>query len=177
MEQAAGFPPFTRGYHEYKFVPNIIPNTKTIITDFELSSIQPDAIFELFQDLENQITLKSTFYLHLNVACNFQLIIFTRVLRTLLSIFSIHKKNNSKIAKFHFIIKNEDTKNILTNHQYLQMSQVDTLLTNSECLFILNNTPKMHLPVDALYGSYELDRETKTIFSNVWGKISSHFNL
>lgn len=177
LEQAAGFPPFTRGYHQYQFIPNIILEDEITAIDFELLNSDSDAILQLFQNLWGQTNLKPIFHLKLNVDCDFQLIVLTRVLRTVLSLLNFHKKGNPEITKFRFSIKNIDTKNILTKYQYLQMSQVDVLCTNIESFFILNSTSKSHLPIDALYGSQKLDTETSILFNKVWDKTSFYFNL
>jgi len=176
-EQAAGYPPFTRGYQEYSFNPDVITTKKLPNFDYILQNSNPSDIIELFQKILNNNSLKPTFHLFLKLPINSEVIVITRILRTLLSLVCHLKTNTPSASKFCFYLQNIDSHKILNDYQYAQISQTNTLFTSDdESLFLFKSLPLNYFPIDSFYGSKLLEQKTNKLFENTWEKIYSVLN-
>jgi len=174
-EQAAGFPPFTRGYFEYAFSPEISSNNELISFNYTLESNSPEAIYKLFQTLLKNNSFQPIFHLLLHIPINSELVVVTKTLRTLFALVNHLKSDNANTSKFHFYVENTDYQSILTAYQYVEMSQVDTLIVSPKDEFLLGNFPETFTPIDPFYNSTVLDKKVETLTSKVWKKIQPYF--
>lgn len=173
-EQAAGFPPFTRGYQTHSFSTEIISDHNTF--DFSLQSNSSDAIYKLFLFIIKNDYSKPQFHLLLDFPINAKTVVITKALRTILALINMEKNSNAETTKFHFYTKNEVPHKIVTTYNYTQLSQINTLITNNKCRFLLNAIPLNQEPIDSLYGSELIRNKVELLTTTIWKQIYMHFN-
>lgn len=175
-EQAAGFPPFSRGYEALQFTPKIITAKHKVKYDFTLQTNSEEALFKLFEELVFSDILNPSIKLLLNFPIKEQSIVITRVLRTLLALIGQIKYSNASISKFCFYTKSSNPSNILTEYQYVLMSQINFFICDENYITLLKNHTSPPIPIDALYGSEILNRKTNKLFNSIWPKIYDTLN-
>ena len=168
-EQAAGFPPFTRGY-------SVLGKSVEIggfkDADFTLTEYTDQCIINLFTQIISH-QAKEKISLNLPFTGKVDEIIYLKTLRTLLAFVSEKLHNNAALVKFEFY-------GICSN----QVPSLNTLiLANASQLSILtvNNTSEWEdikqlteiIPVDSLYGSSYIEHETEIVFFRLWKKIEA----
>lgn len=164
LEQAAGFPPFTRGYSAISQPIQIKSNLKS---DFRITDYTDESIKQLFsQIISNQTKGQISLNVPFNGTTNE--VTYIRVFRTLLSFISAKLYNNASAIQFEFYgeyIKPVASLNCLL---FAKAAQLDVLLVNDieNWLPIENLVPQT--PVDSFYGSYDLEKETSAIFFGLW---------
>lgn len=168
LEQAAGFPPFTRGYSALG--KNVVITNFTD-TDFKLTEYTDENIVHLFTQIISR-QAKGTFSLKLPFAGNTDEIIHLRVLRTLLAFVSDKLHKNATLAKFEFYGLNTSEFPSINTFVFANAAQLDVLFVNNTSTWesIQKLTPV--IPVDSLYGSSYLEQETEVSFFRLWKKIT-----
>ncbi len=176
-EQAAGFAPFTKGYNCYGSKPKIITNDSNLIIDFYIINNTTESILSIFKTIISQENLKPTYHILIELPASSNLIATTQVLRTLLSFLCLSKTKNAKASKFYFYLRNKHSKKIALQYTYATMAQIDVLVTQNLGASILQSIPQNTVPIDPMYGSDTLKKQTHLLFFNVWNKIKEHFIL
>lgn len=175
-EQAAGFPPFSRGYEAFNFTPKIITPRHLVNFDFVLQAHSEEAILKLFKEILSNDVLKPSIQLFLDFPVNEQLIITARLLRTLLALIGHLKYNQASISKFCFYTNSSNSPNILIEYQYVFASQINFFICDENYFTFIQNHPRSPIPVDALYGSEIVNEEMNRLFNPIWTKIYSVLN-
>lgn len=169
LEQAAGFPPFTRGYSTVSRPTKISVNIKS---EFSITDYTDESIIELF----NQIILrqvKKKISLGIPFSGIVQEVIYIRVLRTLLAFISDQLYDNPTETKFEFIGEFQNPVTSLNSLVFANAAQLDTLVVNNKENWEPIKELIPHTPVDSLYGSSDLENETSTIFFRLWKQIEN----
>lgn len=167
LEQAAGFPPFTRGYAVLS--KNVqISNYKD--TDFVLEEYTDENIIDLFTQIISR-KIKGTLPLNVPFTGNVEEIIYLRVLRTLLAFISDKLHNNPTLTKFEFYGNNVNESVSLNTLVFANAAQLDVLIVNNMLQWKSIQQLISPTPVDILYGSSFLEDETVIIFFRLWKQI------
>lgn len=169
LEQAAGFPPYTRGYTTIsKSV--AIENFKK--ADYTLLETDDNSIQNLFKEIITNKP-KGNITLNVNFKGTYEDVIIVRVLRTLLAFVSDNIFNNASIIQFQFFgvyNYNEISLNALL---FATAAQIDTLTVENNFNWLPLNSLINQTPVDNLYGSSFLENETSETFFRLWKLIGS----
>ena len=168
LEQAAGFPPFTRGYSVLaKNV--VIANFND--TDFTLTEYTDENILHLFTQIISR-QAKGTLSLKLPFAGNTDEIIHLKVLRTLLTFVSDKLHKNATQAKFEFYGLNTSELPSINILVFANAAQLDVLFVNNTSAWRSIQKLIPAIPVDILDGSSYLEKETEIAFFRLWKKIT-----
>ena len=168
LEQAAGFPPFTRGYSV--LAKNVVIANFTD-TDFTLTEYTDENIVHLFIQIISR-QAKDTLTLKLPFTGNIDEIIHLRVLRTLLAFVSDKLHKNATLAKFKFYGLNTSELSSINTLVFANAAQLDVLFVSNTSAWGSIQKLIPAIPVDSLYGSSYLEQETEVSFFRLWKKIT-----
>ncbi|WP_010178431.1 hypothetical protein [Aquimarina agarilytica] len=179
-QQAAGFPPFTRGYHTHNFSTQV--TTKKLFTDsihFRLSDFSVTQMTVLFNEIVLQKELHhktTTINLKIPFTDAIDTIISIRTLRTVLACICDDLYKSPNTLKFNFIAFPEAINTIFNTHNLAKIAQVDTLVVNDRLYntFIKIQSLLPKFPIDCLSGSKEIEEKTATLFLKVYSEFSSY---
>lgn len=172
-EQAAGFPPFTRGYEVVDFQTVCTEDDKKIKIDFELTEISNQAITKVFQKILNSKTTKAEIYILMLTPFNEEMIIATKVLRTLLSVVNLEWDNNASSSKFIFFAKNKQVNTIQLDYHFAMASQIHFLIASAKSKNYLEALPYHPEPIDPTYGNENIEQSIFNMVNEIWKKIRS----
>ena len=163
-EQAAGFPPFTRGY---SCVYKNIQLTNDVKTDFSIFDYKDETLVNLFKSLFSSKS-KGLIKLSIPPNVNNEILIYLRLLRCLLSVISKEKYSDPKYVFFEFYGATIKHTNNLNTLILAKAAQVDFLIIDdTEYWHSLQNLCPT-VPVDNMYGSDELETQTEKIFCRLY---------
>ena len=169
LEQAAGFPPFTRGYSVLGKSVHIASFTDT---DCLLKAYTDQNIVDLFiQIISRQAKEKVSLNVPFTGKANE--IIYLRVLRTLLAFVSDKLYNDPGQIQFEFYGIHSDDSPSLNTIIFAHAAQLDVLTVNNTVDWIPIQQLIPATPVDSLYGSSYLEQETAIIFFRLWKQIEA----
>ena len=167
-EQAAGFPPFTRGYSCLSKNIQLINN---IDTDYKINDYLDNTIIDLFKEIiSNNVTDKKELKLSIPFNENAVSASYVIVIRTLLS-FVIKKSTNNYVPVFTFYGNPENTNNELNTFILAKAAQIDYLVVDDLEKWTSIKLLCPEAPVDSLYGSEYLEKENEQIFLRLWKQI------
>lgn len=179
-QQAAGFPPFTRGYHTHNFTTQIIPiNLFTDQIHYHISELSVIPIIQLFDQiiLQKETSPNTTAIINLKIPFTNTIndIISIRVLRTVLACICNDLYKNPNTLKFNFIAFAEDTNTITEIYNFANIAQIDTLVSNESLynIFIKIQPLLPKFPIDCLSGGKKIEEKTALLFTKVYSKIPS----
>lgn len=172
-EQASGFPPFTRGYEVYNFQTVCIEDDDKLKFDFELTEISNQALSKVFHKILNSHTRKVEIHILILAPFNEEIIIATKVLRTLLSLVNLESSNNASSSKFIFYTKNKHLNNIQLDYHFATASQIQFLIASEKNKNYLSLLPSHPEPIDPSYGNENIEESVSYLVSEIWKKTRS----
>ena len=167
LEQAAGFPPFTRGYLT---IATPVKIGEKLTADFTLANFSDSNIIDLF----SQIILreaKGNISLSLPFVGTINEVIYIRLLRTLLAFVSEKLYNNAAIVQFEFYGDYSSEMVSLNTLMYANMAQIDVLFVEHTNDWEVIKKILPQAPIDNLFGADYLEKKTSTIFFSLWEQI------
>lgn len=171
LEQAAGFPPFTRGY---SVISKKVQISSSMSTDFTLTDYNDENIIQLFKEIISR-QAKGEFSISLTFIGKVTEIIYLRVLRTLLAFVSDKLHNNAALIKFEFYGINSNEHPSLNTLVFANAGQLNGLIVNSTSEWSVIQKLIKTTPADSLYGSSYLEHETEILFFRLWKQIEESF--
>jgi len=168
LEQAAGFPPFTRGYTT---VAKNIVLTSFKKSNYTLSNLNDESIHNLFKEIIADKPI-GTITLNINFEGIISNVITVRVLRTLLAFTSDNLYNNPSIIQFEFFGVYQSNSTSLNTLFYANAAQLDFLTVSNKDNWEPLTTMITKTPIDNLYGSSYLKEKTSTVFFRLWTLVS-----
>ena len=169
LEQAAGFPPYTRGYNTVS--KNVKLCNKKSALDFLLTDFSDESILTLFTQIINK-KVKGKISLEVPFSGNPKDIIYTKILRTLLAFVSDKLYNNAAIVKFDFFGDCTASNTLLNTLFFANTAQLDNLMVSNIDNWKIIAQILQKIPTDSLYGSEYLEKEIYTIFIRLWKLIN-----
>ncbi|WP_010522810.1 hypothetical protein [Aquimarina agarivorans] len=178
QQQAAGFPPFTRGYKTHQFVTTLkVALTTSQTIHFELAEFSINNLVILFKQIKTNIqTLDqaSKVNLRIPITTATNTTIYTRVLRFLLAYICHDLFDNPSYLKFNFIAFAENIPSVASIYYLANMAQIDFIIVDP---IMLNRFKKIRnllssTPIDCLSGSHTIERDTASLISEICPKIS-----
>jgi len=168
-EQAAGFPPFSRGYHT-------LAKKAKLITLLPENYIEVDfnekGVSKLFSTLH-----KKEFSSEINIVFNFEgassEIAYSIVLRTLLAIFLQKQKKDSNDYQFVFYAKSSNSS--LNTLNAANVIGIDFLIVSEIELWKRLEPFAAQFPVDPLYGNKLLIEKIEALFFSLKKNLSVYF--
>ncbi len=177
--QAAGYPPFTRGYYTHNFITQV--NSINLFSDqvhYHISKLSAIEMIQLFnQIISKKETILNTPIVNLKFSFTNTInnVISIRVLRTVLACIcnDLYEKPNA--LKFNFIAFAEGGNAISEIYNFANMAQINTLIIeeNQYHTFLKIQTLLPKFPIDCLSGSKEIEEKTAYLFTKVYSKIFS----
>ena len=168
-EQAAGFPPFTKGYHSIFKKIQLATSTPDNCITFSFTESSVVQLFEKLHTMEltNSINLKCTFSGKVNQLA------YIVVLRTLLCLYLKQKNKDFNQIQFVFYA-NSETPSLLSLH-LAQAIGIDYFFTkNTEQITTIHKHISSQ-PVDPLYGNNTLKTKIERLFFNLKQKLDHFF--
>lgn len=167
LEQAAGFPPFTRGYASVDKSTRISKESENL---FALTDYSYEEIIQLFSQIISS-KAKGKISLNLPFRGTVEEVIAIRVLRTLLAFTSDKIHNNATTVQFEFYGDHKNKTASLNTLLYANAAQIDNLLVDNINDWVPIKQLLPQTPTDSLYGSTYLEKETSTLFFSLWKQI------
>lgn len=165
QHQAAGFPPFSRGY-------TCIPvNTEVKIGklesfNFEISGINQNSLNEISKQLSENDFISNDIVFNLSHLYKEEYLIITKTLRTLLSFILLQKGKEVTSHKCIFLTEELDSTKLLEKLPYINAAQINYLYSTQKGILLLNNTLKNFTPIDAFFYCEVVETTWKSLFIN-----------